>query len=134
VTILVVFATLALGLAAVGLYGVMAATVSQSTRELALRIALGADAADLLRLVMSRSVVLTAVGIVVGIAVALQVTRLLGYLLYNVNPRDPLARRSTKAGSATSKDRAKSFAPHAPAQSRRRNRDHIVALDAFNRP
>jgi predicted permease len=91
VTILVVFATLALGLAAVGLYGVMAAMVSQSTRELALRIALGADAADLLRLVMSRSVLLTAVGIVVGLAVARQVTRLLGYLLYNVSPRDPLA-------------------------------------------
>jgi predicted permease len=91
VTILVVFATLALGLAAVGLYGVMAATVSQSTRELALRIALGAGSADLLRLVMSRSVLLTAVGMVVGIAVALQVTRLLGYLLYNVSPRDPLA-------------------------------------------
>ena len=91
VTILVVFATLALGLAAVGLYGVMAATVSQSTRELALRIALGADAADLLRLVMSRSILLAGVGIVVGIAVALQVTRLLGYLLYDVSPRDPLA-------------------------------------------
>ena len=91
VTILVVFATLALGLAAVGLYGVVAATVSQSTRELALRIALGADAADLLRLVMSRSVLLTAIGIVVGMAVALQVTRLLGYLLYNVSARDPLA-------------------------------------------
>jgi hypothetical protein len=43
------------------------------------------------RLVMFRSVLLTAVGIVVGIAVALQVTRLLGYLLYNVSPRDPLA-------------------------------------------
>ena len=91
VTILVVFATLALGLAAVGLYGVMAATVSQSTRELALRIALGADAADLLRLVMSRSILLAGVGIVVGIAVALQVTRLLGYLLYDVSARDPLA-------------------------------------------
>ena len=91
VTILVVFATLALGLAAVGLYGVMAATVSQSARELALRIALGAEAADLLRLMLSRSALLTAVGIAAGIAVALQVTRLLGYLLYNVSPRDPLA-------------------------------------------
>jgi predicted permease len=87
VTILVVFAMVALGLAAVGLYGVMAATVSQSTRELALRIALGANAADLLRLVMARSVLLTAL----GLAIALQVTRLLGYLLYNVSPRDPLA-------------------------------------------
>jgi macrolide transport system ATP-binding/permease protein len=91
VTILVVFATLALGLAAVGLYGVMAATVSQSRRELALRRALGAETSDVLRLVMSRSVILTALGMVMGIAVALQVTRLLGYLLYNVSPRDPMA-------------------------------------------
>src|SRR5262249_52653828 len=91
VTILVVFATLALGLAAIGLYGVMAATVAQSTRELALRIALGASGADLLRLVMSRFVLLTAAGIAVGFAVALQVTRLLGYLLYGVSPRDPAA-------------------------------------------
>jgi predicted permease len=91
VTILVVLATLALGLAAVGLYGVMAATVSQTTRELALRVALGAGAADVLRVALARSVVLTAVGIAVGLAVALQATRLLGYLLYNVSPRDPLA-------------------------------------------
>jgi predicted permease len=91
VTILVVFATLAVGLAAIGLYGVIAATVSQRTRELALRLALGAGAADLLRLVMSRSVALTTLGIAVGLAVALQVTRLLGYLLYNVSPWDPLA-------------------------------------------
>jgi hypothetical protein len=91
VTLLVVFASLALGLAAIGLYGVMAAVVAQSSRELALRIALGADAPQLLRLVLSRSVLLTGVGTVVGAAVALQVTRLLGYLLYNVSPRDPLA-------------------------------------------
>jgi predicted permease len=90
-TILVVFATLALGLAAIGLYGVMAATVAQTSRELALRIALGANAADLLRLVLSRSLLLTAAGIGVGFAIALQVTRLLGYLLYSVSPRDPLA-------------------------------------------
>jgi ABC-type antimicrobial peptide transport system permease subunit len=91
VTILVVFATLALGLAGVGLYGVIATTVTQSTRELALRIALGAGAGDLLRLVLSRSILLTGVGIVAGIAVALQATRLLGYLLYKVSPRDPYA-------------------------------------------
>jgi hypothetical protein len=58
----------------------MTATVSQSTRELALRIALGADATDLLRLVMSRSALLTALGILIGLAVAPQVTRLLGFL------------------------------------------------------
>lgn len=91
VTILVVFGGLALVLAAIGLYGVMAATVSQSTRELALRMALGANASDLLRLVLSKGLALTAGGIVLGLVAALQVTRLLGYLLYKVSPRDPLA-------------------------------------------
>jgi len=91
VTILVVFGGLALILAAVGLYGVMAATVSQSTRELALRIALGATRSDLMRLVVSKGLVLTTIGVAVGGLAALQLTRLLGYLLYKVNPRDPLA-------------------------------------------
>jgi len=91
VTILVTFGGLALVLAAVGLYGVMASTVSQSTRELALRMALGASASDLLRLVMSRGIALTAGGVALGLAAALELTRLLGYLLYKVNPRDPRA-------------------------------------------
>ena len=54
-------------------------------------MALGADASDLLRLVMSKALVMTAVGIALGVAAALELTRLLGYLLYKVNPRDPLA-------------------------------------------
>ena len=91
VTILVVFGALALVLAAIGLYGVMASTVSQSSRELALRMALGAGASDLLGLVLSQGLALTASGVVVGLVAALQVTRLLGYLLYKVSPRDPLA-------------------------------------------
>jgi putative ABC transport system permease protein len=91
VTILGVFATIALALAAIGLYGVMAASVSQSTRELALRVALGAGTKDLLRLVMAKGLVLTAIGMLVGLSVALQLTRLMGYLLYNVSARDPLA-------------------------------------------
>jgi predicted permease len=91
VTILVVFGGLALVLAAIGLYGVMASTVSQSTRELALRMALGAGTADLLRLVLSKGLVLTAGGVALGLLAALQATRLLGYLLYKVEPRDPLA-------------------------------------------
>jgi ABC-type antimicrobial peptide transport system permease subunit len=86
-----VFGALALVLAAIGLYGVMAATVSQSSREFALRIALGANASDLLGLVLSRGLALTAGGVVLGVVAALQVTRLLGYLLYKVSPRDPLA-------------------------------------------
>jgi ABC-type antimicrobial peptide transport system permease subunit len=91
VTILVVFGGLAVVLAAIGLYGVMASTVSQGSRELALRMALGADAADLLRLVLSKGLALTAGGLVLGLVAALQVTRLLGYLLYKVSPRDPIA-------------------------------------------
>ena len=91
VTILVVFGGLAVVLAAIGLYGVMASTVSQSSRELALRMALGAGAADLLGLVLSKGLALTAGGIGLGLVAALQATRLLGYLLYKVSPRDPLA-------------------------------------------
>jgi ABC-type antimicrobial peptide transport system permease subunit len=91
VTILVVFGGLALLLAAVGLYGVMAATVSQSARELALRMALGAAPSDLLRLVIAKGFALTAMGVAVGTVAALELTRLLGYLLYKVSPHDPLA-------------------------------------------
>jgi predicted permease len=91
VTILGVFGGLALVLAAVGLYGVMASTVSQSSRELALRLALGAGASDLLKLVMSHGLALTAGGVVLGAMAALQATRLMGYLLYKVSPRDPVA-------------------------------------------
>jgi macrolide transport system ATP-binding/permease protein len=91
VTILGVFGGLALVLAAIGLYGVMASTVSQSTRELALRIALGAGRPDLLRLVMFKGLALTAGGVILGLVAAFELTRLMGYLLYKVNPRDPLA-------------------------------------------
>ena len=91
VTILVVFGGLALVLAAVGLYGVMAATVSQSTRELALRRALGAGASDLLRLVIAQGLFLTSIGVAGGAVAAFELTRLLGYLLYQVSPRDPRA-------------------------------------------
>ena len=91
VTILGVFGGLALVLAAIGLYGVMASTVSQGTRELALRMALGADASDVLRLVMTKGLALTAAGVILGATAALELTRLLGYLLYKVSPRDPVA-------------------------------------------
>lgn len=91
VTLLGAFGVLALLLAAIGLYGVMSHAVSQSSRELGLRMALGASAADLRRLVLSRGFRLTAVGVALGAAAALALTRLLGYLLYGVSPRDPLA-------------------------------------------
>lgn len=91
VTLTEILGGLALLLAAIGLYGVMSYTVSQSIRELGLRIALGARASDLFRLVMSRGLFLTAGGIAIGAAAALGLTPLLGYLLYKVSPRDPLA-------------------------------------------
>jgi ABC-type antimicrobial peptide transport system permease subunit len=89
VTLLETFGGLALLLAAIGLYGVMSYAVSQSTRELALRIALGARPSNLLRLVMSQGLGLTVGGLALGVFAALGLTRLMGDLLYRVSPRDP---------------------------------------------
>jgi putative ABC transport system permease protein len=89
--LIAIFGATALFLAAIGLYAVMSYSVSQSTRELGLRIALGANARDLLRLVVSRGLQLTAAGIVFGGIAALILTRLMGSLLYKVSPHDPLA-------------------------------------------
>ena len=91
VTLVAVFGAMALFLAAIGLYAVMSYSVSQGTRELGLRMALGADAGSVLRLVLSRGLRLTTAGIVVGAITALVFTRLMGNLLYKVSPRDPLA-------------------------------------------
>jgi ABC-type antimicrobial peptide transport system permease subunit len=70
---------------------VMSYSVSQSSRELGLRMALGASTSNVLRLVLLRGLLLTTTGIVIGIALAMLLTRLLGNLLYQVSPRDPLA-------------------------------------------
>lgn len=91
VTLVAILGGLALLLAAIGIYGVMSYTVSQSTRELGLRMALGAGASNLLRVVISRGLALTAIGILFGTVVALVLTRLMGDLLYNVSPYDPRA-------------------------------------------
>jgi ABC-type antimicrobial peptide transport system permease subunit len=90
VNMLGAFGGLALLLAGVGLYGVMSYAVSQSTREFGLRMALGARGSDLLQLVISQGLLLTMAGVIVGGFAALGLSRLLGYLLYQVNPRDPL--------------------------------------------
>jgi predicted permease len=91
VSMLGVFGGLALLLAAIGLYGVMSYTVSQSTRELGLRMALGASVPNLLRLVMSQGLALTFIGVVFGTVAALTMAKLIANLLYKVSPRDPLA-------------------------------------------
>jgi predicted permease len=90
VSLLGVFGAVALLLAAIGLYGVVSHAVSQSERELGLRMALGAAAPDLMRYVMSQGLRLAAAGVLLGAAAAAGLTRLLGYLLYRVGPRDPL--------------------------------------------
>jgi predicted permease len=91
VTLVSILGGLALLLAAVGLYGVMSYAVAQANRELGLRLALGAGAANLFRLVISRGLRLTAAGVLCGAAAGIALTRLLGKLLYNVSPNDPLA-------------------------------------------
>jgi macrolide transport system ATP-binding/permease protein len=90
-TLIAIFGAMALFLAAIGLYAVISYSVSQSTRELGLRMALGANARDLLKLVVSRGLQLTAAGIVFGGIAALILTRLMGNLLYKISPHDPLA-------------------------------------------
>jgi ABC-type antimicrobial peptide transport system permease subunit len=84
------FAALALLLAAVGIYGVLAYNVAQRTHEIGIRMALGAQAADVLRMILRRTMVLTGTGVVIGIAGALAVTRVLTKFLFGVTPTDPL--------------------------------------------
>ncbi|HEV2446470.1 MAG TPA: ABC transporter permease, partial [Candidatus Sulfopaludibacter sp.] len=91
VVMLAVFGGLALLLAGIGLYGVMSYAVSQSARELGLRMALGANASDVLRVVLSHGMTLTACGLGLGVTAAFGLTRLMGDLLYKVSPRDPAA-------------------------------------------
>ena len=84
-----IFALLALTLGAVGVYGVMAHLVVQRTREIGIRIALGALPREVLGLVLSQGVRLAVLGIAVGLVVALAATRLLAGLLFGVGPGDP---------------------------------------------
>jgi putative ABC transport system permease protein len=83
------FAALALLLTAIGIFGVMAQAVSQRTAEIGIRMALGAQPRDVLRLVLGRAAIVTALGIVIGAAAALALTRLMTALLYDVEPGDP---------------------------------------------
>ena len=91
------FALSALLLAVVGIYGVVSYTVTQRTRELGLRMALGADAGATLRLVMGRSMLLIAGGTVCGLLASVAVTRVIAGLLYAVGPLDPLVFVSVSA-------------------------------------
>jgi putative ABC transport system permease protein len=84
------FAILALLLAAIGIYGVISYAVSQRTREIGVRMALGATPAGMLRLILSESLQLILLGVGIGVAVALGLTRMLASMLYGVSSTDPL--------------------------------------------
>jgi len=88
-TLFLIFAMVALGMAAVGLYAVMAQGVSRRTREIGVRIALGADLRAIVRLVLGRGIIQLALGLVLGLAAALAVCRLMAGFLYMVSPSDP---------------------------------------------
>ena len=87
---MMLFSALALLLAAVGVYGVVAYGVSQQTREFGLRLALGATPRDLLTLVLRSGLLMMGVGIAIGVAGALAVSRLMAGALYGVSAADPL--------------------------------------------
>jgi predicted permease len=89
-TLLTIFGVLALSLSALGLYGVMAYAVSQRTRELGIRISVGAKQGDVLKLILRQALILSAVGMTCGLIVALAVTRYSAHLLYGISPTDPV--------------------------------------------
>lgn len=83
------FAALAVLLTAIGIYGVMAQTVAQETPDIGVRMALGAQRTEVLRLVLTRVAILTATGVALGLGIAMAVSRVARTLLYEVQPNDP---------------------------------------------
>jgi ABC-type antimicrobial peptide transport system permease subunit len=111
-TLAMAFAALALALAAIGIYGVMAYAVSQRTMEIGVRVALGATPQEVFRLVISDGLRLAAGGIAIGVAGSLVVAQWLAALLFGVQPGDP----ATLAATAAVLLLVSAFASFAPAR------------------
>jgi putative ABC transport system permease protein len=88
--LMALFAALALALSAIGLYGVLAYAVTQRRREIGIRMALGAQRNDVLKMVAKQGMALALIGIAVGLSASFALTRLMKTLLYGVSPTDPL--------------------------------------------
>jgi putative ABC transport system permease protein len=84
-----IFAALALALASIGIYGVMSFAATQRTHEIGVRLAMGAERADVVKLIVGRGMLLTATGVIPGVAGALGLTRFLSGFLFGVQPADP---------------------------------------------
>jgi putative ABC transport system permease protein len=123
VTVLGVFAAMALAMALIGLYGVISYTVTQRTQELGVRMALGAQPAEILRLVLGQGMKLAGLGALIGLAVSLAVNRFLRNELFRVSAFDPL----TFALMATALIAAALLASYIPARRATRV-DPMVAL------
>jgi ABC-type antimicrobial peptide transport system permease subunit len=89
-TLLSVFAGVSLLLAVIGVYGVMSYTVAQHTREIGIRMALGAHPRSILKLIVGRGLVLVSVGAVIGVFASVGLTRFIENMLFGVTPTDPL--------------------------------------------
>ena len=117
------FAVLALVLGSIGIYGVMSLAVNERTSEIGIRMALGAQAASILRLVFQQGLILLALGVATGVAIGLAAGRLLSSALYETPPSDPLV----FAGAAAILTAVAALAVYLPA--RRASRvDPLVAV------
>lgn len=122
-TLLAVFAALALLLASIGIYGVLSYLVGQRTQEIGLRMALGAQRSDVLRIIMSDGARMTLIGVGIGVVAALGLTRLMSSVLFGVNPTDPI----TFVGVAAVLCAVAMLACYVPAY-RAMNVDPVIAL------
>jgi ABC-type antimicrobial peptide transport system permease subunit len=100
-TLLGIFSVLGLVLASVGLYGVVAYAVAQRTRDLGIRMALGAESSDIYRVVLGHGVKLTSFGLIIGVVAALIMARMTQGVLFGVSTTDPITLGSVAAILAT---------------------------------